>query len=118
VGNLDENGNAGYWTVHLTDEHLNIEKTIGTGGIVLRWSSIESLRLVKYIDPYGNTVFNYLQAADLILDLEYLKTLEENNCSFQLGGNQYSVIATIDEIISLAIDCKNDRHKYILFSGD
>jgi len=37
-------------------------------------ASLTRFRLLRYIDPYGDTVFNGLQAPDLLQDIAELKT--------------------------------------------
>ena len=61
-------------------------------------------KLLKYIDPYGDTFFNNLQMADLIDDLNQLKQLDNNSL--------------IDEIIGLAHKCEDSIHTYLAFYGD
>ena len=61
--------------------------------------------LIKYIDFYGDTVFNNLQMDDLILDFKHLKFFSKQHIA-------------IDEIIELAKQCKSSVHTYIKFEGD
>ena len=72
--------------------------------IFLNPTEITEFKLIKYIDLYGDTVFNNLQMDDLIADLNRLK---ESNPSYE-----------IDPIVQLAVRCKSERHLYLKFNGD
>ena len=61
-------------------------------------------KLLCYIDPFGDTIFNRLQMDDLINDLQILRILEPN--------------PILDEIQLLAERCKKEYHLYIAFYGD
>lgn len=63
---------------------------------------------VKYIDRYGDTVFNRLQMIDFIAEMGVMreKTQDEDTKT------------VIDEIIQLAEKCKAKPHLYIKFYGD
>ncbi len=96
------------WTVLLEDENkvkiasLNKEFAIKSfNDIVNR----QDFKLIKYLDPYGDTVFNNLQMKDLITDLESIAKLEPEN-------------RLVDEIILLARKCSSQSHLYIAFYGD
>ena len=65
----------------------------------------DTFKLIRYIDFYGDTVFNNLQMDDLISDFKLLKSFSK----------QYEVI---NEIIELAIECKGSVHTYLKFVGD
>lgn len=65
----------------------------------------ERLRLLKYLDPYGDTCFNAVQINDVIEDLN---TLISNGVEDD----------TIRKIIALALRCKNEPHTYLVFYGD
>ncbi|WAC10377.1 hypothetical protein [Dyadobacter pollutisoli] len=95
------------WTVILEDENKNdIELLEQEFSMVnLNNSEKETFKLLKYLDPYGDTIFNNLQMSDLISDLIYLKGIEQNN-------------ELINLIIELAKKCQSDNHCYIAFYGD
>jgi len=67
-------------------------------------TDLSNFKLLCYLDKYGDTIFNHLQMKDLINDLKNLKILEIN--------------PLIDEIIKLAIKCKEGTHIYLVFYGD
>jgi hypothetical protein len=62
-------------------------------------------RILKYLDPYGDTIFNTLQAEDLLTDLIFLK---DN------GLNK----VVIEELIAIVNKLTNLPHTYIVFYGD
>lgn len=65
---------------------------------------VSRFKLIKYLDLYGDTIFNNLQMDDLIFDL--LELEKTNN------------LINMDSIISLAKRCKNEVHTYLWFRGD
>lgn len=96
------------WTVCIEDENGNVQKTM-PGEFVLSDPDIfytRPFRLLKYIDPYGDTTFNAFMFADLIYDLTELKA--------HLPGDH----AQIDEVIAYARECDENVHTYLKFYGD
>jgi hypothetical protein len=63
---------------------------------------------IKYIDDYGNTVFNRLQMDDFITEMRILQDNSENPKTKDL----------IEDILKLAYKCKHEVHTYIKFYGD
>jgi hypothetical protein len=63
---------------------------------------------IKYIDRYGNTVFNRLQMNDLI---DEMKALKEKS-------NNQEVNNLINKIVDLAEKCRGEPHLYLIFYGD
>ena len=68
----------------------------------------EIYELLKYVDLYGNTVFNNLQMDNLIKDLNYLLKNVKNESEKEI----------IEAIYLLCKKCKNGVHLYIKFYGD
>ena|ERR1700722_13114296 len=95
---------GGRWEVYETDENLKRLKYFNKL-VKLYWNYEISGKFLKYIDPYGNTIFNHYQIDDLIIDLEYLKTIEGNDKLL------------IDELIVFVKEGK-EVHQYILFEGE
>jgi hypothetical protein len=92
------------WTVILKDEATEtIASMNGEFDTSLR-DNLEGFKLLRYLDPYGDTIFNRLQMDDLIQDLRQLKRLETNS--------------RIDDVLLLAERCKEDIHTYLYFYGD
>jgi hypothetical protein len=68
----------------------------------------DNFELLGYVDPYGDTIFNWTQAEVLVRDLQRAKakvTSEE-------------VIQLLDQIIALASRASDEEHLYLKFSGD
>jgi hypothetical protein len=74
----------------------------------LCWEFTQNSKLLKYIDPYGDTVFNHLQMDDLIAEITDLL----NTHGFKYPNNY------LKDILILAKECKDGIHKYIRFYGD
>jgi hypothetical protein len=93
------------WRVSLEDEN-GLEVSILDDELRIGYSQFnsEDFTLLKYIDPYGNTIFNRFQIDDLVLDLIKLKETYH-----------YPIL---DKIIDLAAKCKSKIHTYIVFMGD
>jgi hypothetical protein len=64
--------------------------------------------LLRYIDPYGNTVFNQLQLDDFIAEWRRLRD--------RPIGPEATVL--LDAIENLARECQNGMHQYLTFVGD
>ncbi len=95
------------WTIILEDEKRQAVRSLQKELVSKEMFNSEFLKqtiLLKYIDPYGDTIFNNLQIDDLVTDLELLK---------EIDGNEL-----IDEIILLAQECKSEIHTYLTFYGD
>jgi hypothetical protein len=95
------------WTVILEDEDGEqldrLSKEFTTSYI--DESSNYAFRVLKYLDPYGDTIFNTLQAKDLLTDLKLLKEIEKDN-------------VFIDSIIAIVTKCTISPHTYVVFYGD
>lgn len=92
------------WKVILQGENKNILFLLNNEFHVSLNVKSNSFKLLSYLDPYGDTIFNNLQMKDLIEDLQLLKQLENN--------------PLIEEIIFLAKRCKIEHHTYLVFYGD
>ena len=67
-------------------------------------NDLNRFKLLKYLDPYGDTIFNQLQMDDLIQDIQYLVKTEQNSL--------------LNEVLLLAERCKSEPHTYLSFYGD
>jgi hypothetical protein len=94
-----------YIDVSLEDEDGENISSLSDGIYLPADVNLTGFRLLKYLDHYGDTVFNHLQMNDLIQDLEIFK-------------GSYSDTHLIDELISLAKQCKTGVHSYLVFYGD
>ena len=95
------------WTVILEDENKTKLKSLSrefTSDNLIDVSINREFKLLQYIDPYGDTIFNRLQIDDLISDLKGLREIAYDE--------------TIDEAIELALACKSKQHTYLIFYGD
>lgn len=96
------------WTVTIEDEkgvELEIfEKEFDSQ--VFFSGTEKRMSVLKYLDLYGDTIFNRNQINDLIKDFDYLKTLEPCN------------LGLINELIYFANKVKNEPHLYLKFYGD
>ncbi|MDX2072563.1 MAG: hypothetical protein SFV55_29280 [Haliscomenobacter sp.] len=96
------------WTVILEDENRGEVISLGKEFSLKSFETIvknRDIKLIKYLDPYGDTIFNCAQMKDLISDLEYIMQTEPAN-------------QVIDEIILFAQKCLNHPHHYLVFYGD
>jgi hypothetical protein len=96
------------WKIILENED---REQIGVVSKELEFKNLEGVsisytfKLLKYLDPYGDTIFNANQIDDLLIDLDVLK-------------QHYIDSGLINEIIDLAIKCKSEPHTYLIFYGD
>lgn len=65
-------------------------------------------RCLRYVDWYGDTVFNRQQIGDVLEELHLLSKKARSGDEKQLLGR----------IIDLARRCKREPHLYVKFSGD
>ncbi len=65
--------------------------------------------LLRYVDPYGETVFNGMQAADLVAEIERLAT-SNNATNLERRG--------LDRLRVMAERCRDSPHLYLWFIGD
>jgi hypothetical protein len=98
-------------TIELRTEDGEVVEQIFDEGAVARVRpplDDASSTCLRFIDPYGDTVFNPLQAGPLVLELE---------------AKMDSVALTDDRdrigrLIELATKCASDVHVYLWFIGD
>ena len=67
-----------------------------------------SFRLLCYVDPYGDTVFNTVQMADLLIELERLAALDPT--PIEMRG--------LERLRVIAKRCRDEPHSYVWFIGD
>ena len=91
------------WTVRLEDDRrILISSLSGEFGGDDYFE--EKYKMLSRIDPFGDTRFTRMHMPDLITDLKKLKLIDKN--------------ALIDELIALAVKCKDGEQLYICFYGD
>ncbi len=65
-------------------------------------------RILRYIDWYGDTVFNRYQVDDVLEELELLLGRVQNDAEREL----------INRMIALTRRCRHEPHLYLKFYGD
>lgn len=73
-----------------------------------RLPDLEKTHCLQYIDPYGDTVFNALQAPVLRREIELLqgKAQSDEECE------------VLDNLLSLIDDAQKEPHRYLRLVGD
>jgi hypothetical protein len=97
------------FNVELRDEHGAVmAQIVGVPGPWTLPSVVDNDRnMIRFIDPYGDTIFNHLQAAELCTELiSLLSVLPAKECT------------VIESIAELAQRCTNEVHTYLWFIGD
>lgn len=92
------------WTVILEGAGRESLSSLGREFHIASRDNVKGSKLLAYLDPFGDTFFNRLQADDLVEDLRNLEKLEPNTL--------------INDICALAERCKHDIHSYLVFHGD
>lgn len=95
--------------VELRDEHGSaMAQIVGVTGLWTLPSLAENDRImIRFVDPYGDTIFNRLQAAELCIELIPLPS--------SLPADERTVI---ESIVELAQRCAAEVHTYLWFIGD
>jgi len=87
-----------------------VEEVLDRGGVIDRLIppvSDDTSACWRFIDPYGDTVFNTLQMGPFLLELDvFQRTATEQ---------QALVLARLE---SMARRCRDDVHLYLKFIGD
>jgi hypothetical protein len=97
-------------SIRLEDEHANVMEEIDWPSWlddVLPPHEDETFQCLRFIDPYGDTVFNRVQMPTLLSELERLRDSVPSRNHQQF-----------DELVRLAQRCLSDVHLYIRFYGD
>ena len=68
----------------------------------------ETYACLRFVDPYGDTIFNRGQAEQLVFELERLARHATTH-------QQQSVLT---ELRSLAVFCSEEPHRFLRFEGD
>ena len=95
-------------TVELRTERGElIRRVIDFGHIEDAASSSPSICCLRFIDPYGDTVFNYLQAPVLVAEIEVARNAAPSDA-----------IDSLTSIVTLARQCAEQGGTYLWFIGD
>lgn len=89
------------WSVRLQDERGKPVLPDGTIEFSLIPADADFL-LLRYIDPYGDTIFNRVQMDDFLADWNRLCPQDE----------QWSLVR------DMALRCRDEAHLYLRFIGD
>jgi len=93
----------------VVDEHCNtVGQEIDFQSGVLPNRSDPSYYCLKYVDPYGDTLFNQLQIPMVCADLDLLEKVSSNEETLRL----------IKKLKSLCEKCLSEPHLYLKFIGD
>ena len=74
---------------------------------VLPWGD-QSFHCLRYVDPYGNAIFNRLQMDELMQELKRIRGVAQTELEREF----------IDAVERLAQRCKDRLHLYLRFRGD
>ena len=93
------------WTVWLQDERE--EPVISQYAVILFATVPDSkeFRLLRYLDPYGDTYFNQVQMDDFLADWAKLNPLGDQRQQWNL-------------VRDMAARCHDEPHNYVRFVGD
>jgi hypothetical protein len=99
-------------TVAMTTEHGLVEKQVEDPSQILNrllpTEDDKSFHLLRYIDPYGDTVFNILQLDDFLSEWARLRERAMSPIETEL----------LSAIEALARECRQHAHQYLKFVGD
>jgi hypothetical protein len=86
-----------------------VESIADTDGLVERaMAELPDLRLLRYVDAYGDTYFNKLQMPDLLRDWNAAEKLAQS------ADDE----ACWRDLKRLAEECQRRTHLYLRFAGD
>lgn len=100
-----------FLTINLEDENGAVIDSIEDNGILHQYiPAIDDKKYycIKYINPWGDTVFNYLQMNDFIAEIIEIKNNSQSKDLENLVNN----------IVHMAERCKEIGHAYLKFIGD
>lgn len=97
----------GNWSVALVDEHGHEQEAL-SDSIQFDNDILHQhpFKLLKYLDPWGDTTFNKNMMEDVTTDLAMLEQIEP------------STSRMVYYIIDLAKKCRSSTHTYLIFYGD
>lgn len=90
---------------HVIADLRNYLAKLATGG---EWLKMEGSVCLRFIDAYGDTIFNQAQLPLLLSELERTASLQTNS----------EIRSHIQEVCSLVSGAKGNVHMYIKFIGD
>ena len=98
-------------------------------GFLLAISPLEKTTCLRFIDPYGNTVFNRLQIPDLVSELQAAQQLvlsaqfaglcEDHRAKYRAArASPVEISEHLSRIMALARRSGNEPHTFLKFYGD
>ncbi len=93
------------WTVRLQDER---GKPVAPREALIEFATIpddRGFRLLRYVDPYGDTYFNRMQMRDFLADWNTLKPTADQRREWK-------------SVREMAERCHDEVHLYLRFIGD
>ena len=98
-------------SIRLEDEHGNVEETLdwptGLDRLLPEYED-ESFPCLRFVDPYGDTLFNRMHMPTLLRELDRLHQ----------RANTDTEHSHLSEIGRLAERCLSEVHLYLRFCGD
>ena|SRR5713101_6619739 len=99
-------------TIRLEDEQgKRIAELFDTRDVLLRAVHSQSpnseTRLLRHLDPYGDTIFNGLQSRDVIADIDRVR-----------GNVSTDDLSVLNSVRQLAEQCASGVHLFLKFCGD
>ena len=98
--------------VHLQREDgSRIASVLDQKGVIARLIPLDDERfpLLRYVDPYGDTVFNRRQAEQVLIEVELLG---------RTGEKSADELEHLRQLKELARQCEQEPHFYLRFVGD
>ena len=89
------------------DEVFDPHMTLSRAAI----KAFSGTRLLKYLMPYGDAIFNQLQANDLALDIRDIQAARQA----QRGTRLFDLLAQIEPLVE---KLSRESHLYLWFVGD
>jgi hypothetical protein len=74
-------------------------------------STFSGTRLLKYLTPWGDAIFNHLQAGDLALDIRDIRATRQA----QKGTRLLELLGQIEPLVE---ELSRKSHVYLWFVGD
>lgn len=98
------------WNVHLVDESLRtVAEASGDDGALRRvLPGLPPTSLLSFIDPYGDTYWNTLQAEAVLKEWSVVRDEAATNLEVQFA----------EEVAGLLARCRAETHLYVIFIGD
>ena len=93
------------WTVRLQDERGKPVVPHDAGIDFTTIPAEGNLKLLRYVDRYGDTFFNRMQMDDFLTDWDNLRPTSTQ-------------VEEWKHVRELAMRCKNEPHLYLRFIGD